>query len=119
MRHMKSQKLKQEADPYKSKVYIGMDAQRDDCGAAGRRATWVKRLSYDMLRLRWLLDRLAHEHEIRACYEASGAGYVLERMIRNWGYACEIVAPSLIPRRPAQRRETARMSRSWRGCTGQ
>ena len=39
------------------------------------------------------LPRLAREHEVRACYEASWAGYVLERMIRSWGHACEIVAP--------------------------
>ena len=44
-------------------------------------------------------------HEVRACYEASGAGYVLERMIRGWGHACEIVAPSLIPRRPGEQRK--------------
>lgn len=41
----------------------------------------------------------------RACYEASGAGYGLEREIRSWGYACEIVAPSLTPRRPGERRK--------------
>ena len=52
-----------------------------------------------------MLDRLAREHEVRACYEASGAGYVLERMIRSWGHECEIVAPSLIPQRPGQRRK--------------
>ena len=43
--------------------------------------------------------------KVRACYEASGAGYVLERKIRSWGHDCEIVAPSLIPRRPGERRK--------------
>ena len=52
-----------------------------------------------------MLDRLGREHEVHACYEASGAGYVLERKIRSWGHACEIVAPSLIPRRPGERRK--------------
>ncbi len=46
-----------------------------------------------------------HGARIRTCYEASGAGYVLERTIRSWGHACEIVAPSLIPRRPGERRK--------------
>ena len=50
--------------------------------------------------------RKARGHEVRACsYEASGAGYVLERMIRNWGHEWEIVAPSLIPRRPREPRK--------------
>ena len=30
---------------------------------------------------------------------------MLERKIRSWGHACEIVAPSLIPRRPGERRK--------------
>ena len=67
--------------------------------------TLVKGLSHDLRGLRRLLDRLAREHELRACYEASGTGYVIERRIRSWGHACEIVAPSLIPRRPGERRK--------------
>ena len=70
-----------------------------------REPTLVKRLSHDPRGLRRMLGRLARAGEVRACYEASGAGYVLERMIRSWGYVCEIVAPSLIPRRPGERRK--------------
>jgi len=43
--------------------------------------------------------------EVRACYEASGAGYVLHRALREWGYACEVIAPSLIPKRPGVQRK--------------
>ena len=89
----------------RTKVYVGMDVHKDSVMIAVlpegvREPTLVKRLSHDPRGLRRLLDRLSREHEVRACYEASGAGYVLERMIRSWGHACEIVAPSLIPRRP-------------------
>ena len=94
----------------KTKVYVGMDVHKDSVmiavlpeGAA--EPTLVKRLSHDPRGIRRLLDRLAREHEVRACYEASGAGYVLERKIRSWGHECEIVAPSLIPRRPGERRK--------------
>lgn len=94
----------------KTKVYIGMDVHKDSVMIAVlpegvRKPTLVRRLSHELRKLRRLLDRLAREHEVRACYEASGAGYVLEREIRSWGYACEIVAPSLIPRRPGERRK--------------
>jgi len=43
--------------------------------------------------------------EIHACYEASGAGYVLHRALREWGYACDVIAPSLIPQRPGVQRK--------------
>ena len=48
---------------------------------------------------------MAKRGEIRACYEASGAGYVLHRAMREWGYACEVIAPSLIPTRPGVQRK--------------
>jgi hypothetical protein len=88
----------------KAKVYVGMDVHKDTVMIAvlaegAREPTLVKRLSHDPRRLRRLLNRLARHYEVRACYEASGAGYVLERLIRDWGHKCEIVAPSLIPRR--------------------
>ncbi len=94
----------------KTKVYVGMDVHKDTVTIAvlpegAREPTLVKRLSHDPLGIRLMLDRLAREHEVRACHEASGAGYVLERKIRAWGHACEIVAPSLIPRRPGERRK--------------
>ena len=93
-----------------TKVYVGMDVHKDTVMIAvlpegEREPTLVKRLSHDPRGIRRLLDRLARKDEVRACYEASGAGYVLERMIRGWGHACEIVAPSLIPRRPGERRK--------------
>ena len=94
----------------KTKVYVGMDVHKDTVTIAvlpegAREPTLVKRMSHDPRGLRRMLNRLAREHEVRACYEASGAGYVLERKSRAWGHACEIVAPSLIPRRPGERRK--------------
>ena len=94
----------------RTKVYVGMDVHKDSVMIAvlperAREPTLVKRLSHDPRGLRRLLDRLARQHEVRACYEASGAGYVLERTIRGWGHKCEIVAPSLIPRRPGEQRK--------------
>lgn len=42
---------------------------------------------------------------VRACYEASGAGYVLHRAMQEWGYDCDVIAPSLIPKRPGVQRK--------------
>ncbi len=57
------------------------------------------RLPNDLPKLKKWLDRVARDGELRACYEASGAGYVLHRVLEEWGYACEVIAPSLIPKR--------------------
>ena len=78
----------------KTTVYVGMDVHEDTvmiAGATGggsREATAVKRLSHDLRALRLLLDPLClgRQGEIRACYKASGAGYVLERRIRGSGH---------------------------------
>ncbi len=51
------------------------------------------------------LKKLAKTFEIRLCYEASAAGYVFQRKVWKWGYHCDVIAPSLIPRKPGDRRK--------------
>jgi transposase len=46
--------------------------------------------------------------ELRLCYEASQAGYVIRRWLDEAGIACEVIAPSLIPRSPGDRVKTDR-----------
>jgi transposase len=67
--------------------------------------TRVDRLPNDLAKLRRTCDRLARDGEVRACYEASGAGYVIQRAMREWGYACDVIASSLIPKRPGVQRK--------------
>jgi transposase len=73
--------------------------------AAAKAATRVDRLPNDLPKLKRYLDRVARDGELRVCYEASGAGYVLHRALREWGYACDVIAPSLIPKRPGVQRK--------------
>ncbi|MFQ5537608.1 MAG: hypothetical protein ACE5GJ_09175 [Gemmatimonadota bacterium] len=54
----------------------------------------VDRLPYDLKKIRRYVQRLQAEGQVRACYEASGAGYVLQRTLRDWGVPCELAAPS-------------------------
>jgi transposase len=64
--------------------------------------------------------KLAKGRELCCCYEAGPCGYELYRLFQDLGIYCEIVAPSLIPRRPGDRIKTdrrdaiqlARLSRS-------
>jgi len=93
-----------------STIYLGLDVHKDSITVAVLPATAaaptrVERLPNDLPKLRRLCTRLAREGELRACYEASGAGYVLHRVLREWGYACDVIAPSLIPKRPGVQRK--------------
>lgn len=46
--------------------------------------------------------------ELRLCYEASGAGFVIKRWMDHEGVACEVIAPSLIPKAPGDKVKTDR-----------
>ena len=87
-----------------------MDVHKDSITIAvlphgAKTPTRLDRLPNDLAKLKRWLDRVARDGEIRACYEASGAGYVLHRAMREWGYDCEVIAPSLIPKRPGVQRK--------------
>ena len=50
--------------------------------------------------------RLSQEYDVRACYEASGNGYVFYRWLKELGISCEVIAPSLIPKKSGDRHKT-------------
>ena len=91
-------------------IYLGLDVHKDSITIAVLPAdaptpTQVDRLPHDSRKLRSYLARLAGHGALRCCYEASGAGYVLQRALTQWGYPCDVVAPSLIPQRPGHQRK--------------
>lgn len=91
-------------------ITLGMDVHKESITLAvlpehAAAPTRVDRLPNDLAKLRRYCDRLAEQGELRACYEASGAGYVLQRAMREWGYHCDVIAPSLIPTKPGVQRK--------------
>lgn len=46
--------------------------------------------------------------ELQGCYEAGGCGYAVQRTLASHGVECQVVAPSLIPRKPGERVKTDR-----------
>lgn len=45
---------------------------------------------------------------LRACYEAGPCGYTLQRQLAGMGIPCDVIAPSLIPKRAGDRIKTDR-----------
>src|SRR5690349_17844600 len=96
--------------PVRPIIYLGMDVHKESITiavlpATAETPTQLERFPNDLAQLKKWLDRRARDGELRACYEASGAGYVLHRALREWGYVCEVIAPSLIPKRPGVQRK--------------
>ena len=94
-------------------LWVGLDVHQNSVTAAiladDAQEPVVQRLSGDLNATRRLFRRLARQGTPRACYEASGAGYVLQRALTRDGFHCEVIAPSLIPRKPGDRRKTDRL----------
>ena len=91
-------------------LYVGLDVHKEWIVIAVLRSdeatpSRVDKVANDPAKLRRYFARLGEQGTIRACYEASGAGYVLQRAMQAWGYHCDVIAPSLLPQRPGHQRK--------------
>jgi len=59
--------------------------------------------------LRKLFARYPERAALRTCYEAGPTGYEAHRFLSSLGIACEVIAPSLVPRRAGVRVKTDRL----------
>jgi len=59
--------------------------------------------------LRKLLRRFEDADALRVCYEAGPTGYETQRLLASLGIDCEVIAPSLVPRRSGVRVKTDRL----------
>src|SRR5437773_4079691 len=96
-------------------TWVGIDAHKRTLAVAvlhPRRAEPEEvTIENDERAIRKLVRRLCRgtTGEIRICYEAGTCGYALQRRIEAAGsVVCEVVAPSLIPRKPGERIKTDR-----------
>jgi transposase len=58
--------------------------------------------------VRKLIGKLGPMGKLRCCYEAGPTGYVLYWQLTRMGVACEVIAPSLIPKKAGDRVKTDR-----------
>jgi hypothetical protein len=72
-----------------STIFLGLDVHKESITIAvlpsdAPAPIRVDKLPQDLRKLRRYLERLGPPAALRACYEASGAGYVLQRTLTEW-----------------------------------
>jgi len=91
-------------------VYVGLDVHKRVISVCLLRQETGEMINEEVLNDRERLGRAVRRWskwgELRLCYEASGAGFVLKRWMDDLGVCCEVIAPSLIPRAPGDRIKT-------------
>lgn len=93
-------------------TYIGLDVHKDTIAVATLRPSGVdcdeRVIANTPEAIRRLLGRHADRALLRTCYEAGPTGYDTHRLITSLGIACDVIAPSLIPKRSGVRIKTDR-----------
>lgn len=93
-------------------VHVGMDTSMREivCGVLrpGTDVPAVERIPNDEESVRRLIGKLGDRRRLSVCYEAGPSGYELHRLITSMGVACEVIAPSLIPKGASDRVKTDR-----------
>jgi transposase len=95
------------------KVFVGLDVHKESISIsvceAGREASQFRgTIRHDVPALLKVLRKLGTPATQLVAYEAGPTGYGLYRSLLQEGYACQVVAPSLIPQRPGDRIKTDR-----------
>ena len=74
----------------------------------GQQTAATQELSSDVAAIGRFVNRVQRQGPVRCCYEAGPCGFELQRYLRAKEVPCEIIAPTLIPRRPGDRIKTDR-----------
>lgn len=95
------------------KVYVGLDVHKDSIAMAAAEAgrspgRLLGQIAHDVPKVLKALARLGQAGALHVVYEAGPTGYGLQRALTAKGYHCEVIAPSLIPRRCGDRVKTDR-----------
>jgi transposase len=96
-----------------STAFVGLDVHKESTAigraSAGRAGgLFVGTVGPTLAELLKSLKSVGRPEELSIVYEAGPCGYGLVRELRSRGYACEVIAPSKIPRRSGDRVKTDR-----------
>lgn len=98
-----------------TEVFVGIDVAKSRNaiavadGERGGEVRFLGEVDAEPEAMRRVVQRIAAKHgRAHFCYEAGPTGYGLYRLITGMGHPCDVVAPSLIPRRAGDRVKTNR-----------
>ena len=91
-------------------AYVGIDYHQNSLTIAVRLEGTKKihetvRIRNEDKIIKMYLKKLSETFTIQACYEASCSGYYFQRKMKSWGYHCEVIAPSSLPKKRGDRRK--------------
>ena len=94
-------------------LFVGLDVHKNSIvvavAEAGRGpARVVATVPFEWKALRKVLEKLGPKSAVSCCYEAGPTGYGLARSLLAEGWACDVIAPSLVPKKPGERIKTDR-----------
>lgn len=96
----------------KSTTIIAFDQHAATTVAAvllpGQRTPALHTLTSDSPTIIRFVERLRRQDPLACCYEAGPCGFELQRALTQRDVPCDVIAPSLIPRRPGDRIKTDR-----------
>ena len=94
-------------------THIGLDVHQETIAVATLRPDGIdcdeRVIPNTPEAIRKLLSRQTDRSFVRTCYEAGPTGYDTHRLITSLGIACDVIAPSLIPKRTGVRVKTDRI----------
>src|SRR5215471_3753230 len=109
----------------KNTVFVGMDVHAETIVVAVAEGRGVVRslgtIPNRPEAVRRLVTRLGARKKVKVCYEAGPTGYALYWQLTELGVHCDVVAPSLVPKKASDRvktdrRDAERLARSyWSG----
>src|SRR5260370_7260449 len=93
--------------------FVGLDVHQDSTAIgvaeAGRESPrFLGTVGPDLAQLLKALKSLGKPDSLQVVYEAGPCGYPLARQLRGRGFACEVIVPGKIARRPSERIKTDR-----------
>ncbi len=93
-------------------TYLGLDVHAATIAIAvledGQERPEVREITNDPAAIRKTIKQIGKGRSLQCCYEAGPCGYVVQRQLAGMEIDCQVIAPSLIPRKPGDRVKTDR-----------
>jgi len=91
--------------------FVGLDVHKESTAVAVAEPGWGEPRDLGVIQttadaVAKLVRKLGGKDGLIVAYEAGPCGYSIYRQLRSMGVQCQVVAPSLIPRRPGDRVKT-------------